>query len=71
MLLATTPPSLPPADEGGPQSTLRDASHEPQNKRRKLARKARNDRHDFSIDQDAYLCIAKVDIQLVLFQELV
>ncbi|KAL8943245.1 MAG: hypothetical protein Q9211_001063 [Gyalolechia sp. 1 TL-2023] len=62
---ATAPLSLPQIDRVVPQSALHDASHEPREKRRKIARKPTKDHTDNSKRQDAYLCIAKVDIQLV------
>lgn len=66
ILSATTPLSLCKIDEDVPQSALRNVSHAPQKKRRKIARKSTEDRIDPSELQHAYLCIAKIDIQLVI-----
>lgn len=62
---STNPLSLLHTDGELVQSSLPDANHEPPKKRRKLARKPTSVRNDTSIHQDAYLCIAKVEIQLV------
>ncbi|KAL9006711.1 MAG: hypothetical protein Q9188_000585 [Gyalolechia gomerana] len=62
---ATTPLSLYNIDEDVPQSAVRNASHAPQKKRRKIARKPTEDRIDPSELQHAYLCIATIDIQLI------
>ncbi|KAL8943636.1 MAG: hypothetical protein Q9216_000924 [Gyalolechia sp. 2 TL-2023] len=62
----TTPLSLYHLDENVPQSAVRDASYEPQKKRRKIARRPSKDDTDTSEHQDAYLCIAKVDIELIV-----
>ncbi|KAL8843615.1 MAG: hypothetical protein Q9170_000119 [Blastenia crenularia] len=51
-------------DNAESQSTIGEASHGPQKKRRKIARKPIQNQVDLSRLQEDYLCIAKVDIQI-------